>query len=291
MVKERGVEAPQTTCHFGAQGPVSVALAKLFGTEDSPFDAPKPLAMIKDFVARFTEAGDIILDFFSGSSTTAHGVMELAKETGEQRRYILVQIREDLNKALRQASKDGKKTVKTAISYLNAHGLAPWVTEIGKERIRRAGKAIMDECVGDGDNKVLPDVGFRVLRLDSSNMEDIYYTPDELQQSELGLFVDNVKPDRTAEDLLFQSMLELGAELSSRIERLDMDGKTVYEVADGHILACFEKNLTEEVLTAMAKRHPTYAVLRDSSYANDSVAANCEQIFRTYSEHTELKVL
>ena len=137
----------------------------------------------------------------------------------------------------------------------------------------------------------LPDVGFRVLRLDSSNMEDIYYTSEELQQSELGLFVDNVKPDRTAEDLLFQSMLELGAELSSRIERLDMDGKTVYEVADGHILACFEKNLTEEVLTAMAKRHPTYAVLRDSSYANDSVAANCEQIFRTYSEHTELKVL
>lgn len=287
VVKERGVEAPQTTCRFGSQGPISVELAKLFGTEDAPFDSPKPIAMIKDFVARFTEDDDIVLDFFSGSATTAHAIMELNAEREESnRKYILVQIQEDLDYSLAHASKDGKKTLETAIAYLDRHDKKHFLTEIGKERIKLAANKIKK-----ANENSMVDYGFRVLKVDSSNMKDVYYNPAQVSQQSLFDMTDNIKEDRTQEDLLFQVMLDLGVLLSSKIEEKIIAGKKVFNVADGFLIACFDNDVTEETVKAVAQEKPYYAVFRDSSMANDSVATNFEQIFATYSPETVRKVL
>lgn len=164
----------------------------------------------------------------------------------------------------------------------------PDICSFGKERIRRAGKKIKDDSPLTTQDL---DTGFRVLKLDSSNMEDIYYTPKDINQATLFSLVDNVKSDRTAEDLLFQVMLELGATLDSKISTEVVAGKTIYNVADGYLVACFDKNVTDEVVTTIAKMYPLYAVLRDTSMANDSTATNFEQIFKTYSPQTTTKVL
>lgn len=291
VVKERGVEAPQTTCKFGSQGPISIELANLFGTEDAPFDSPKPISMIKDFAARFTSVSDndIILDFFAGSATTAHAIMELNKsKLGSNRKYILVQIPEDLDKSLKHASKDGKKTLQTAISYLDNKNLPHLLTEIGKERIRLVGSKITEDAENFNPNL---DVGFRVLKLDSTNMKDVYYNPSEYELSLFDSLIDNIKEDRTSEDLLFQVMLDLGVMLSSRIEELIIDNKKVFDVANGFLLACFDSNITENVIIKIAQRSPYYAVFRDSGMASDSVATNFDQIFATYSPTTVRKVL
>lgn len=164
----------------------------------------------------------------------------------------------------------------------------PDICSFGKERIRRAGKKIKEESPLTTQGL---DTGFRVLKLDSSNMEDIYYTPKDISQANLFSLVDNVKPDRTAEDLLFQVMLELGATLDSKIATEVVSGKTIYNVADGYIVACFDKDVTDEVVTTIAKMHPLYAVLRDTSMATDSTATNFEQLFKTYSPDTVTKIL
>lgn len=291
VVKKRGVEAPQTTCKFGSQGPISNELAKLFGTEDAPFDSPKPISMIKDFAARFTSqtGEDIILDFFSGSATTAHSIMALNAENEESnRKYILVQIQEDLDYSLRQASKDGKKTLQTAIAYLDKNGRRHLLTEIGKERIRLAGKKIKDESGIMAQNL---DIGFRVLKCDSTNMKDIYYNPSEYEPSLFETITDNIKEDRTPEDLLFQVMLDMGVLLSSKIEENIIDGKKVFNVADNFLIACFDENVTDSTVKAIAQKKPYFFVMRDSSIADDSVATNFEQIFATYSPDTKRRVL
>lgn len=289
VVKKRAVETPQTTLKFGSQGPVSIELAHLFGLEDSPFDSPKPINMILDFASRFTEPNDIIMDFFSGSATTAHSIFKLNMENvEEQRKFILVQIQEDLDISLLHASKDGKKTIETAISFLSSKKKPHLLTEIGKERIRRAGKKIKSEAGVAAKNL---DIGFRVLKIDSTNMHDVYYAPGEYKQAILGELADNIKPDRTAEDLLFQVMLDLGVLLSSKIKETKVGGKKVFDVADGYLLACFDQNVTSEVVTEIAKRKPYYAIFRDSGIASDSVATNFEQIFTTYSPTTVRKVL
>ena len=162
------------------------------------------------------------------------------------------------------------------------------ICEIGKERIRRAGKKIREENPLTTQDL---DIGFRCLRLDTSNMKDVYYRPDELQQGDLFDSVDNVKEDRTPEDLLFQAMLELGAPLSAKIERKELGGREVFCVEDDYLLACFDGDVTDETAAAMAKMKPQYAVLRDNSMKSDSVAVNFEQIFRTYSPDTKLRVL
>ena len=159
------------------------------------------------------------------------------------------------------------------------------VCEIGEERIRRAGRKLKEETAANID------YGFRVFKVDSSNMQAVYYRPDEYRQDQLDMFAENIKPDRTPEDLLFQVMLDLGVPLSSGIEEMSVAGKNVFSVADGYLLACFEDNVTREAVTEIAKRHPFYAVFRDSGMENDSVAANFEQIFKTYSPRTERKVL
>ena len=236
-----------------------------------PFNNPKSKLLIMELIKLFNKSvNDIILDFFSGSATTAHAVMQLNAEDGGKRKFIMVQLPE-LTDEKSEAYKAGYKNI----------------CEIGKERIRRAGKKILEE---HPDAKDL-DIGFRVLKCDSSNMEDVYYTPADYMKKEISLFVDNVKTDRSAEDLLFQCMLELDTPLSSSIEVQEIGGKTVYNVAGGHLMACFDTDVTDEVVTEIAKLQPSYFVLRDSSMADDSVAANFEQIFKTYSPHTERRVL
>ena len=290
VIKERGVESPQTTCHFGTQGAATTELASLFQMEEAPFSAPKPVGMLKDFILRFVNDGDIVLDFFSGSATTAHAVYE-ANTSGKIKnvKYILVQIAENLDESLKNAQKDAVRTLEVGIEYLDKVHKPHTICEIGKERIRRAGRKIKEDAGLTAPANL--DIGFRCLRLDESNMKPVYYTPDKVTQTDLFSLVDNVKPDRTPEDLLFQVMLDLGVLLSSPIEVKEIAGKKVFNVADGFLLACFDHDVTDETVKAIAQMKPYYAVFRESSMASDSVATNFDQIFETYSPDTVRKVL
>lgn len=238
-----------------------------------PFDTPKPTKLIKRIIkmAETESCDDIILDFFSGSGTTADAVMQLNSEDRGKRKYILIQLEEE----------SLEKSIARMEGYKN-------ICEIGKERIRRAGKKIKEENPLTTQDL---DIGFRVLKCDSSNMEDVYFTPKEYIDKQQSLFIDNIKKDRNDEDLLFDAMLKLDTPLSSKIEKITIAGKTVYNVAQGHLMACFDKNVTDEVITAVAKEMPSYFVMRDSSQADDSVAINFKQIFNTYSPQTVRRVL
>ena len=240
--------------------------------EKAPFDTPKPTRLIHRCMALMNDLDMIVLDFFSGSATTAHAVMQLNAEDGGHRKFIMVQLPE----------KTDEKSEAAKAGYKN-------ICEIGKERIRRAGKKIKEDAGLTAPADL--DTGFRCLRLDESNMKPVYYTPDEVGQQDLFSLVDNVKEDRTPEDLLFQVMLDLGVLLSSPIEVKEIAGKKVFNVAEGFLLACFDHDVTEETVKAIAQMKPYYAVFRDSSMANDSVATNFEQIFETYSPDTVRKVL
>mgnify|MGYP000581771951 FL=1 len=246
-------------------------LGRLVGKQHG-FDTVKPVQLIKYLLQTFAGKNDIIFDFFSGSATTAQAVMEQNAEDGGRRKYILVQVEEKCDPD-GEAYKAGFQTV----------------CEIGKERIRRAGRKIKEAAGLDAPADL--DIGFRCLRLSESNMENVYYAPEDTKQEDLFHLVDNVKPDRTPEDLLFQVMLDLGVLLSSPIEVKEMAGKKVFNVAEGFLLACFDHDVTEETVKAIAQMKPCYAVFRDSSMAGDSVAANFDQIFETYSPDTIRKVL
>lgn len=237
------------------------------------FDNPKNVNLVLRCLKMITKFDDkaLIIDFFSGSATTAHAVMQLNAEDGGKRKFIMVQLPEVCAENS-EAYKAGYKNI----------------CEIGKERIRRAGKIIKEENPLTTQGL---DIGFRVLKCDSSNMEDVYFTPKDYMDKQQSLFVDNIKKDRSDEDLLFDAMLKLDTPLSSKIEKITIAGKTVYNVAQGHLMACFDKNVTDEVITAIAKEMPSYFVMRDSSQADDSVAINFEQIFNTYSPQTVRRVL
>lgn len=240
---------------------------------DKTFDNPKNINLIircLKMIVKF-DKDSLIIDFFSGSATTAHAVMQLNAEDGGKRKFIMVQLPEVCAENT-EAYKAGYKNI----------------CEIGKERIRRAGKKIKEENPLTTQDL---DIGFRVLKCDSSNMEDVYFTPKEYMDKQQSLFIDNIKKDRSDEDLLFDAMLKLDTPLSSKIEKISIAGKTVYNVAQGHLMACFDKNVTDEVITAIAKEMPSYFVMRDSSQADDSVAINFEQIFNTYSPQTVRRVL
>lgn len=239
--------------------------------EKKIFDYSKSLFLLKKLITVLSSADSLVLDFFSGSATTAHAVMQLNAEDGGKRKFIMVQLPEECAENS-EAYKAGYKNI----------------CEIGKERIRRAGKKIKEENPLTTQDL---DIGFRVLKCDSSNMEDVYFTPKEYMDKQQSLFVDNIKKDRSDEDLLFDAMLKLDTPLSSKIEKINIAGKTVYNVAQGHLMACFDKNVTDEVITAIAKEMPSYFVMRDSSQADDSVAINFEQIFNTYSPQTVRRVL
>ena len=239
------------------------------------FDFPKPvnliLSLIKLNINGNDGKNDVILDFFSGSATTAHAVMQLNAEDGGNRKFIMVQLPE----------KTDEKSEAYKAGYKN-------ICEIGKERIRRAGQKIKEE---NKDKEAIDrlDTGFRVLKLDSSNMEEVYYTPQEFTMQ--SLFSENVKADRTGEDLLFQVMLDLGIELSAKIETRQIAGKTVHLVDDNYLVACFDRDVTEAAIKEIAELHPVYFVMRDASAANDNVIDNFEQIFRHYSPDTNCRII
>ncbi|MGM9684718.1 MAG: site-specific DNA-methyltransferase [Bacteroidaceae bacterium] len=244
--------------------------AKELKALEIPFDFAKPIGLIS-YLAQLCSVGsnDIVLDFFSGSATTAHAVMQLNSEDGGKSKFIMVQLPEATDEKS-EAYKAGYKNI----------------CEIGKERIRRAGKKIKEESPLTTQDL---DTGFRVLKLDSSNMQDVYYTPSEFNEQKL--FDDNIKPDRTEEDLLFQTMIELGIELSAKIEMQSIAGKTVWSVSDGYLMACFDEDVNETTITEIARQHPYYFVMRDSSLANDQVADNFEQIWEEYSKDTVRRIL
>ena len=245
---------------------------KILFDNNGYFDGPKPVRLLSRILQiANTQKDSIILDFFSGSATTAHAVMQLNAEDGGNRKFIMVQLPE----------KTDPKSEAYKAGYKN-------ICEIGKERIRRAGRKIKDENKDkEGIEKL--DIGFRVLKLDTSNMEDVYYTPQEFTMQ--SLFTENVKADRTGEDLLFQVMLDLGIELSAKIETRQIAGKTVHIVDDNYLVACFDRDVTEAAIKEIAELHPVYFVMRDASAANDNVIDNFEQIFRHYSPDTNCKIL
>ena len=259
------------------------------------FDFPKPLMFLKRIVEIATDKNSLVLDFFSGSATTAHAVMQLNAEDGGKRKFIMVQLPEQ--------TPDNSKARKAGYNT---------ICDIGEERIRRAGQKIKnefqiangfeqlgmesahfaDEIMQAGETSVKNlDIGFRVFRVDSSNMEDVYYAPADYKQEQLEILADNIKPDRTPTDLLFQVMLDLGITLSAEINETEIDGKKVFSVADGYLIACFDKNVTEQTVTQIAKKQPFYAVFRDSGMSSDSVLTNFEQIFETYSPKTVRRVI
>ncbi|MCH3951835.1 MAG: site-specific DNA-methyltransferase [Acidaminococcus sp.] len=242
--------------------------AKELNSLKIPFDFPKPVELMKYLIHIINDNSFYVMDFFSGSATTAQAVFQQNAEDKGKRKFILVQLPE-ITDAKSAAYQAGYKTI----------------CDIGEERIRRAGKKIKEETGADID------YGFRCFKVDSSNMKDVYYQPDAIKQDQIGLFENNIKEDRTPEDLLIQVMLDLGILLSSKIEEVVIGGKKVFSVDDGYLLACFDKNVTDETVTEIAKRHPFYAVFRDRSMENDSVLTNFEQIFATYSPETVRKVI
>lgn len=256
---------------WGSNEDADEELRLLFGIQKL-MDYPKPVRLLLKLLASYRGSDDyIILDFFSGSATTAHAAMQLNAQDGGKRKFIMVQLPE-LTDEKSPAYKAGYKTI----------------CEIGKERIRRAGKKIKEDSPLTTQNL---DIGFRVLKCDTSNMKDVYYSPTDFDMNLLDMMADNIKEDRTPEDLLFQVMLDLGVELSSKIEQKTIAGKNVFYVEGNYLIACFDADVTEEVITEIAKQEPYYFVMRDSSMANDSVATNFEQIFATYSPGTVRKVL
>ena len=235
------------------------------------FSNPKSITLLSDLIIYATSPDEnaIVMDFFSGSATTAHATIRSNIEENGNRRYIMVQIPEKITPS-EDAYSAGYRTI----------------CDIAEERIRKSGQLEMKNSC-----KTNVDYGFRCFRVDSSNMKDVYYKPSDVKQAELDLFTDNIKEDRTPEDLLIQVMLDLGVLLSSKVEEEEIAGKKVFSVADGYLMACFDRDVTDDVVTAIARKHPFYAVFRDSSFSSDSVAANFEQIFDTYSPKTVRKVL
>lgn len=256
-------------CEVGTNEDAQKDILSLF--ENKVMNYPKPVSLLKYLIGMNSQDEDLILDFFSGSATTAHAVMQLNAEDGGNRKFIMVQLPEKCDEKS-EAYKAGYKNI----------------CEIGKERIRRAGKKIQEEYSEKAKDL---DIGFRVLKLDSSNMKDVYYRPEQYRQSLLEDLGDNIKEDRTPLDLLFQVMLELGKPLSAKIEEKDICGKHVFIVDENDLIACFDADVTAETVKAIALLKPLYAVFRDSSLADDAVGSNFDQIFATYSPNTTRRVL
>ena len=244
------------------------------------FTFPKPSALIKLFLEQLTEENDIVMDFFAGSGTTADAVFQQCSADGKSRKFILIQLPEELD---RENPAQG-----AAAELCDKLGVARNIAELSKERIRRAGKKILEGVCHPDWNR---DVGFRVLKVDTSNMKDVYYRPDELKQSDLLDMVDNVKEDRTSEDLLFQVLVDWGVDLTLPIRRETLQGKTVFFVDDSALVACFDRGVTEELVKEVAKREPLRVVFRDNGFVSDAVKINVEQIFRQLSPSTDVKAI
>lgn len=275
----------------------SKRLATLMG--EKVFDNPKD----EDILARilsFPQNKDaLVMDFFSGSGTTAQSVFQLNSQDGGKRRFILVQIPESLDDNLERTSKQSaKKVIESAIELCDALGQDHTITTIGEERIRRAGAKIEADTQEAGgqlrfgeDQMPIPDTGFRVLRIDTSNFRETYVSPNGLNQSTIFDYVDNLIEGRSPEDLLFQVLPFFRIPYSAKYTANDILGKTVFNVNDGQLIACFDENVDETVIEEIAKMRPLYAVFRDASMADDATAANFEELFKTYSPDTIRKVI
>lgn len=268
IVKQRGVETPQTTRKYSTQGVISKKLAELFELSSTPLDSPKPVDMIKEFAAWFLSEDEIVLDFFSGSATSAHSIMLLNSEDNGCRNFILVQIPEE--------TQTGSEAF--LAGYKN-------ICDIGKGRIRKAAKKIKEDTGADID------YGFRVYRLSDSNMQDVYYKPQDYKQASLELFADNVKTDRNADDLLAQVMLDWGLPLSLKIEQVEISGKHLFKVAENSLYACFDKNIDEQFAKELAISKPLRVVFKDASFKDDTAKTNVKQLLKQLSPETEMKVI
>lgn len=235
------------------------------------FETPKPISLIKHLATIATAGNDVMLDFFAGSSSSANAIMQLNAEDGGSRKFIMMQLPEAVDEK-HEAYKAGYKTI----------------AEISKERIRRAGAQILEGDCHEDWNK---DIGFRVLKVDTSNMQDVYYQPQQLDQSDLFASVDNIKPDRSSEDLLFQVLLDWGVDLTLPIRRESIQGKEVFIVDDNALVACFEQGISEALIHELAALNPLRAVFRDNGFASDAVKVNVTQIFKQRSPITEVKAL
>ena len=262
----------------GRTGPYD--LKTLFPEGKKVFSNPKPVLLIERLISFMTGPKDICLDLFAGSSTLAHATMEISRRDGSNRRFISVQYPEKIG----QDSKDAKE----AFQFCTQVGLEPLISEISKERIRRAGAAIRNK---GGAQEWSQDVGFRVLKIDTSNMADVYYSPDTLDKANLDLFVDNIKIDRTAEDLLFQVMLDWGVDLALPIEKKAIHGKDVFFVDGDALVACFDAHggIDEAFVKELATHKPLRVVFRDAGFKDSAVKINVEQIFKLLSPSTEVK--
>lgn len=278
-------------------------LTKLFG--ENLFTNPKDSDLIFElFKSLEVSKDDIVLDFFSGSATTAESTLRLNYETSSKCKFIMVQIPEDLNETLKTATGGSKATLQRAIDFLKKDKKPENICELGKERIRRAGKKILEEQAAQQAKKAQEidfeastsqttklDVGFRVYRLDSSNMQDVYYRPKDYSQATLDLFADNIKPDRTAQDLVAQIMLDWGLPLSLPIERASISGKSVFKIAGNALFACFDKGIDEDFARAIAAEKPLRVVFRDASFAGDTAKENVKQLLKQLSADTEMRVI
>ena len=273
---------PRSYWHYSEVGSTQTATTDLRALFDgASFTYPKPVKLLKKIIYQATQQADIVLDFFSGSATTAHAVMQLNAEDGGNRKFIMVQLPEVCNEKS-EAAKAGYKNI----------------CEIGKERIRRAGRKIAEEAeesnrqlkLGEEPKRV-PDIGFRVLKIDSSNFEDVSAEPGDFSQDAMLRFADNLKLDRTPDDLIIQVMLKKQIELSAPIEKLEVNGCMVFSVDNGRLVACFDRDVPVEVMTAMAKMEPDYAVMRDASFVGDDAVSNFAEIFKNYSSITEVEVI
>ena len=253
---------------------------------DNCFSFPKSVGYIKKIINYIDLNNEIVLDFFAGSSTTAQAVMESTIEFDKKIKFIMVQINENLDETLKRTENTEQNAIKSAIKFLDTNNMKHLYTELGKERIRRAGKKIQEE---NPDKKL--DIGFRVFKVDDTNMKDIYYTPNEYSQNLLSSLESNIKDDRTDEDLLYGCLLDWGVELSlpHRIEMID--GKRVHIVNEDDLIACFEENISETVVKEIAKKQPTRVVFRDSSFNSDDNRINVEEIFKLQSPNTRVKVI
>jgi adenine-specific DNA-methyltransferase len=267
----------------GTNENASSELSTLMGAD--LFSYPKPVTLIKYLINFVAEENDIVLDFFSGSGTTAESTISWSAELEKPLKYIMVQLPENLEENLKSADANSKKLIENGISFLKGLKRPPLITELAKERIRRASKKVKEETGAEID------YGFRVYRLDESNMQDVYYKPQDYKQEAMDLFADNVKPDRTADDLLAQVMLDWGLSLSLKIEQINIAGKQVFKVAENSLYACFDKGIDEDFAKAIAKDAPLRIVFRDNGFTNDTAKTNVKQLLKQLSPETEMKVI
>lgn len=262
----------------GRTGPYE--LRSLFPEDKKIFSNPKPVILMERLISFASDCQDVCLDLFAGSSTFSHALLNLNRKEGSNRKFISIQYQEKLD----ESNQDSKE----ALRFCRKIGLKPFISEVSKERIRRAGQKILeDECHRDWNQ----DIGFRVLKVDTSNMKEVYYQPQQLSQEDLFASVDNIKTDRTSEDLLFQVLLDWGVDLTLPIRRETLQGKEVFIVDDNALVACFEQDISEALINDLAELNPLRAVFRDTGFATDAVKVNATQIFKQRSPITEIKAI